>query len=347
MPGTLNPSQNLIKNINLIDRKVSEETVFRPRGFYQSLVLDAFTVLSAGSVSYAYSRYLAGSGRLWTVLAAVGFFALFSAFEMLLRKQLWRRIFVLALEIVALLSFFYFLSTTLLSVVGVAAFLFLLWGDVVGHRELDNALEVRFFRATKPLLGKLITALVFMAIVLYLPQWSPEKSFFSEQTFRAFFQSVADVANRFYPEVQFNASFRDLAESIARLNLEQNADFRNLVPSARKEVLAKTTDEIAVSFGKTLGMDIEGGESPSAVFYRFLIGVLRGWQQSFGNAFMAAWAVAVFLIARGFGAIFRIIVSFIIFLVYHALLAVNVIHIVGESRMHEVVEYSRNTEHEN
>ena len=88
MPGTLNPNQNLI-------RQVSAEQVERPSNFYLLIILDVITVAAAAALSLLYRLFIGGRVALWELFLASGLFLILSVFEILLTKKFSRRFFLL------------------------------------------------------------------------------------------------------------------------------------------------------------------------------------------------------------------------------------------------------------
>lgn len=340
----MNQKQNLISNSGLLEkiREDRKEREVGPAGFYKAIILDALTVFSALVVSYVYKLYFLGGTGLLLVILSIAGFALFYLFETLLQKSFWRRISVLLLQIIVLLSFFYNLPYKFLTSAALIVFFLLFWGEEKSRAELKNGLEIRFFKVVKPLLAKLTTAMILFAIILYLPGWNPDKNLLPEKVFQPFFNSLTKTAERFYPEIRFNSSLEDFAVSAVRFNLNKNPDFLALEPADKEKILEQSTEEMVGSLGKVFGIEAqkEKKESLGSVVYKFLFRVFKQWQENLGGLFLAGWMLGVFFIFRAFGTLFRLGVAVLAFIVYQGLLYLNVIHIKEENQIHEVVEYS-------
>ncbi len=314
----------------------------RPHGFYQSLALDALTVFAAALTGYFY-RGFTNDLSWWTFLYAVlGFFflAMCSVFQMLLLRNWERRVFILALEMAAIVGFFY--TESWLSLLGIAAagFLLFLWGEASSRRELKNDLEIRFFRTVRPQLSKLITGIVLMAILLYLPLWDAKKSFFSEETFGALFSWSAGLAQNFYPELTLDASVGEFARSVARLELSNQAEFSGLPSEVKEATLNQAEGLVLKSLEGTFKIALKKSDTMRHAAYGLVIDALAALQEKFRDTFLFIWAAAVFLFLRGFGVVTHVILSFSAAMLYQLFLGMNLIHIAGESRTQEVVEYS-------
>lgn len=313
-----------------------------PAGFWPLLILDTLTVVAAVLVSFLYHQYLGGGGTLLRVTLGLVLFSLLSMLELLLTKRMRRRFIVLLLEVAALGSFFVFDGTPwlYLGYGALGALLFFLWGEAAGRHELTNGLGIRFFHTVKPQLTKYMTGLVFLGILLYLPHVSARTSLISESQFKTIFDWGAGATKNFYPEFKLTGSVQEFAQSVVESKLKTMPEFKTLTPGLQVQSLAQSTTKLVEQFGSTLGTTVEAEQSVSAVLYAFLADTLERWQQQLGDQFLFLWAIAAFFIVRGLGIFFYLIVSFLGFVVYEGLVALGAIHIVGESRMHEVVEFS-------
>lgn len=324
---------------NLINQVKPESFSSHGPGFYKLLVLDFLTVAAAALLGYVYKGYLASQFGISFLLFALALFGVASVLQVFLGKDFGRRILVLFLETMTLLIFFYSYDIRILGISAVILFFFLVFGEIAGRREIENGLNLRFFRTTHRILPKLVTALLLVFIILYFPQWQSKNEFFSEKAFQGLFDWSAGVAGNIYPEITFNSSFQKLAEGFANFQLKNNAAFVGLPSDAKQKVVEQTASQIADNLGKSLGTVILPQDSVGKVFYGFIIRLLEGWRTRFGNFFLIGWFFALFLILRGFGTIFYMIISFISFIVYQILLAAGAIRIVGESRTKEAVEF--------
>lgn len=321
-------------------RQVSAEKITRPPGFYKSIAVEVLEVSASLVLGYFYRMYLAGYSPIAHVaLAAVGF-AVLSTIGMLLQQGLLRRAGVTLLKVVALATFFYDTPPETLGIVSGAAYLFFLWGEWDGYRETEGLLEVRFFRIVRAQLKKHATALVLIGVVLYLPFWTPEKSFIPESQFQVVYNWTAATLARSYPGVTFGATMKAFAESLARRELETDERFSRLAPFDQKQAVTAATTQIIAKIEKTLEMKVDASRTVAETLYGYLTFMLDRWQKKFGAQFLLAWAVVAFLVIRGLGSIFVAVSSACAFIVYQILIAADFIHVSGESRVKEVIVYS-------
>ncbi len=326
------PSQNLIRQVN-------PETPPRDIGFYKAITVDVLGVFSALSVGYVYKGYLGGAFGITTLLFAVGIYGTFTILQAFLNKGVRHRLLILLLEVVALLSLFYGTDIRILAAGAGILFVFLLWGDMNGRLALDNGLQVHFFKAAFPVLKKFTTAMAIVLVLLYIPYWDQSRLFISESNFQVFYDWASGMVNKFYPEVNLGSSFGNLAESVARFELQGDARFKGLSSENQAMALKQAADQLAAAFGGWMGTTVSVTESTSGIMYKFISGKLVGLRESLGNWFLFGWGIILFFVVRGLGWIFYYALSMFVFIVYQILLASGFIHITGESRMHETITY--------
>ena len=331
MEAKTNP-QNLIRQVN------PQAEHLRP-GFYKQIALDLLAVLAAAGVGYSYDAYLQGGLSVGIFLAALAILAILSVLQTFLSKNLGRRFLVLILGALAFLLFFWGYNIGILVTAAFILVLLPFWGEVSGKRELDNALEIKFFKAARPVLSKLTTALILVFIVLYIPLWSPSSVFVSREAFGGFFDWFSNVVGSFYPEIRLNATFSELTRGLANLQLQRDPEFVRLSAQEQSLVLTQTANQVVANLSKSLDAEIRQGDLVSKTLYDFIIQLFEGWQERFGVLFFAVWGIAVFLVLRSFGSLFYWLVGIITFIVYQIMLASGSIRIAGETRTHEVVEW--------
>lgn len=320
--------------------QVKPEVINRPPGFYKAIALDVFAVAAAVALSFSYRLYLDGGLNITILVLSIFPFALLSLFETLFTKGFWRRFTVITLEVFALASFFYDQPRNFLLSVVAGAFVFLIWGEIESRRELRNSLDIRFFRVARLHLKKFSTALALVLVLLYLPRFDSATPLVSQPTFDGFFGAAARAVGKIYPEINFNASVGEFAESIARLQLGVDSKFKILPPVDQENTIQFFADQIITSFKKNLGIEIGASKPLNNLFYDFTTTVLGDWQKKSAGGFIIGWAIGVFLIIRGFGTLFYWLTGLIGFFLFHFMIAANIATVLYESHNKEVAEFT-------
>lgn len=331
------PKQNFAKQF-------TPEEAARPKAHYFSFIFDAASIAAAAGLSYLYLEYLERSAPFWQLLALGAILALLNTTGFILTKSRTRRAAVLALETAGLLSFFvvyHGLKPLYIASMALAVFFFLYWGERGSRNEMENALKFKFFRSVRPMLGKFVSALVLLGVLLSLPRIEADPNFFVGKSIGDVSSWTVELAQKFYPDFKRDDTLHDLAKRLAERELEKrDPRFAALDPAMRAALLNKAADEIIKNIKAQTGANMENDGTLESALNQFIATTLTGWYQKSPTAFLFGWAVLLFFVFRGFGAIASVGIAALAFLLYQLLLAADVIHIIGESRMHESIEYS-------
>ncbi len=326
------PTQNLINQSKIT-------AIEKPPGFYKSIVLDFFAVLSAGVFGFAYYRYLESNLSLWWLLGALALWSVLSVLELFLTSNLSRRLVILFLEVVALLGFFYRDQLGIILVAAGVVYLFLLWGYLGGRSMLNNGIEIQFFRTTGTMLGKLVTATLLFMILIYVPQFNSNSVFVSRQGFREFFDWGAGLISDIYPNFSANNSFSTFAQSVATTELQNNPSFQSLTPEQQSSTISQETTQLENTFGAPTSGSATSSAPTSDAFYNFIVGMLQAWQAEGPTWFIVGWAVVLFLALRTLGILFVWVAQFISLIFYEILLATGFMKISESTQTKENIGY--------
>lgn len=324
---------------NLLDQ-VKPEKPSLPPGFYKGISLDVIAVAVALFSGYFLKLFLGYRQFLIPLILGALLFLVVSFFGTLLIEGWKRRAFVHLLQSIAFVSWFYTDPPKFVLLAGGALFLFLIWGSGLGRGEIANTIEFKFLRIAKPVMTKLVTGMALAAVLLYIPTWNIKDIFISQDNFESMYNRIAQMGNVVYNKVNFSATLGDFVRSIAKLQLSQNSLFGVLPPDVQDKAIDKSVSQIIDSAEKSIGIPISPQMSIGQVLYAYIVSLLERWKDKLGPTFVAIWAVVVFLIARSLGIIFVWVALLVAYLLYEVLSAFNVIHIAGETRTRELIEFS-------
>lgn len=323
--------------------QVSRERVLRPAGFWSGVVLDVLVVISAFATSFVYASYLRREISFVWLAVSVGVFALCSIFGLFLTKNPGRRFAVVVLEVLGFVSAFVVSVplSTLALVVAVGVVLFVI-GEESGRKQLHNSFEIRFFRIARLQLGKVMTGLVLMGVLLYVPARSAagEQLFLSEQAYQTIFRLSMDTAQSLYPEINLRSTVGELSKSVVAFQFRDNQTFLNLSGSERAMATQGLIDQFMSSVTKTLGISVAPSDTIQAVTYRYFVRAIENWQEKLGDRFAIVWGVAVFFLVRGVASLFSLVVIAIGFAIYQLLLALRIIQIGAETKVRQTLEWA-------
>lgn len=312
----------------------------RPSGFWRSLCLDAVAIGSAGLFGYVYYQYLTQGLSVWILLGAITFFGVACVIEAFLARGFARGFVVIVLETAAALGFFWKDNLQIVCIIALIMIGMLLWGYLSARSRVQNGVEIPFFGASGEMLGKFTTGILLFMILAYVPQIGGNALVVSSQSFRTFFDWTSGLINDFYPGLSLNGSFGDFAESVAKMETQNNPSFQSLSSAQQNIALQQAADQFAQTFIQGAAPRTVAISSPASdAFYNVLDGVLSAWQSQSSGWFDVGWVAVLFVGLRAIGIIYVWVAQFITLIFYELLLATGFMKISEETHSHEVIGY--------
>lgn len=327
---------------NLIDQaraSLALSVEKKRRGTYKLIALDASSILAAFVLGYSYREYLANGLSPWAIFAAFLVFGAVSALQALLCKETNRRAFIILCEVAVLGIFFYAVDWRFLCAAGAIAFILFFWGYLKSRSEIDYGMDIRLFKATRGVIGNVLTGTIIFMIVIYLPLWQPGSAFISQENFNVFFGWVSGTLNAFYPNVNISGSFGEFANGIVSSQLDTVPAFQSMSPMDQAAAITQSASAVLNNLSKSMKIAIQPSDTVSAVVYRLIVNTLAGWKDRFQGAFLAGWSIAVFFLLRSAGIIFVWIDQLLLLIFYEILRVFRLIRIKEEPWTKEVIEY--------
>jgi len=333
-PKIVAPNQNLIRqsSVTIATRPPRTE-------IYKAIALDVVAVLAAALFGWAYYAYLAHGFSVWLLLAAFTFFGVLAALQTFLAKKIGQTLFVILLESLAVIGFFWKDNWQILAIVWPIVFAFLAWGYLSGRGRLDNSISIPFFGTSGTTLGKFTTGLLIFMVLIYAPQIGGNPLLVSQKSFRSFFNWAAGVANGFYPNLSFDGSFGKFSESFTKMELQNNPSFKNLTQDQQQMAIAQETQQFEQSFLENSSSSVATSSPASDAFYNVLQGMMNAWQTESGGWFVVGWMAVIFIALRSVGIIFIWLAEFVTLMFYELLLATGFMKITEEEHIREVIGY--------
>jgi ABC-type multidrug transport system fused ATPase/permease subunit len=326
--------QNLINPSNII---VSSRAPRAP--IYKAFAVDVVAVLSAIFFGYAYYAYLTRGFSVWLLLAAFTLFGVLAALQVFLVKRTGQTLFVILLESIGVVGFFWADNWRILLITWAVVLVFLVWGYFSGRNRLMNSIDIPFFGTSGTTLGKFTTGLLIFMVLIYAPQMSGNPLVVSQKSFRSFFNWAASVANGFYPGVSLTGSFGNFSESFTKMELQNNPSFNNLTQDQQSAAIAQGTQQFEQDFLGNVSSTVATSSPASDAFYNVLQGMMNAWQTESGGWFVVGWAAVIFIALRSVGVVFIWLAEFVTLMFYELLLATGFMKITEEEHIREVIGY--------
>lgn len=309
-------------------------------GHWKLWIFDILSVLLAAAVGYGSLLYFSGGANFVLFASAAALFLIASFFSFLLDKDRRRQSIVAFAQMFAFLGFFYTVKiSALLSAFGILIVFYFL-GQHGARAISENNLKFKLGPVARTYMKKIFVGFALAAIVLYLPQWNSGNVFIPQPQFQKWYDGFAAVSERFHIGLDLTASAGVFAESVVRAQLVNNAQFRALSASEQSKIVQKGIGELMANMSKNLGFTLTPEMPLAESFYRYLLSMFTNFKNQFGESFLAAWAVALFVIVWSVGTLMIWAVVAAAYLFFEIFAAFNVIYISGESRTKEIVQLS-------
>jgi hypothetical protein len=306
--------------------------------FWKAFVLDLLSIISAGTFGWAYYRYLTDGPSVWILFTALTLFAVVSTIQVFLAENAARRTFVILMETVATLGWFWRDDSAILVITAFIVFIMLFWGYLSARIHVVNSIQIPFFGASGNVLGKFTTGILLFMILIYVPQIGGNALVLSRQSFGTFFDWTAGIVNSFYPDLLLTGSFGNFAQSFSKMELQNNPNFQKLNTAQQSVAVQEEADQFAASFAR--GSSTVATSSPTSdAFYNMLNGVLSAWQSQSSGWFDAGWVTVLFIGLRTLGIVFIWIAQFVSLMFYEFLLATGFMKISEQTRQQEAIGY--------
>jgi len=310
--------------------------------FYKAFVFDILEILSAIGFSYFGLNYLNNKNSLWLFLLFLGSFLMFIIFNSVLNNDWRKRILVIFLETIGI--FYFFLNVFTLKVIlflGLIFIIFRLWGEIQTNLEMKNSLKIKFFRFTKPVFSKSVSAIILVFISFYIVNIQGSESFLSYNVFDIFWQNINAIYNKFYPDINVNGSINDFSKSLVFYEFKKNPDFKNYLLDEQEKVVQNGVFEMNQRILKFLGQEtIDFNQEFKKTIYEFIFNGINNYYNKFGIYFVVLWGLILFLILKSIFFVFKSFFNIFLFIILHTLIVLNIIKISGETRTKEVLSFS-------
>ncbi|MFH1346915.1 MAG: hypothetical protein ABIH10_01550 [Spirochaetota bacterium] len=281
-----------------------------------------------------------GNNLLLSSLAALGFMVIFLLCVFFIKTG-WMVNLAIFIQSLAFFALFYDRLSTMVGVGAILGFLLFVSGIYAGRNEIENTLEIKFWKISKKVLPKAIAGIaIFAGVVCASFINMDDKEFFiSREAFNAVVSPITDngFLEKIMPGFDFSGSAEEMIRSIATREIENNPQLKLLPDSIKEELLGKAVQEVKNQTTGVAGTQLNFQSKLSNTIYDFLAVKFYLLPENILNSTPILVAVFIFLVIVGFIWPIRLIAAFISFLLYEILLALGFGVIIFEGRSKENV----------
>lgn len=329
------PTQNLHPDL-LTQVKPAKEPL--PKGFWTLLGIEILGAVLAGVAGFFGRLFLAEQSSFWTSGIIASLFLAVSSFGTLFDPVRWRRMTVIFLE--ALVFFLFFGGgggdIRVWGSALAAIFIFSLWGDGAAQSEMADRVKLKVLPVFRLKIGRSFTGYLIAVIILTIPVWQNSAVPIPQSQFRSIYDTTIHLTGTMYPGVRLDSTVGEFARTFAAKQLAQTSDFGNLPPQAQEQETRNAADTLLKQATTSFGFPVQASDLLSDVFYNYLAHMITGWKATLGDSFLTLWAIALFILLRGVGAILVWLGMLIALGIYELLSAMSVMSVVGEPSMREI-----------
>lgn len=281
-----------------------------------------------------------GDNLFFSSLSAIIFMAIFLLCVFFVKTG-WMVILAALIQGLAFFVFFYDRFSPMIGIGIILGFMFFVLGIYAGRKEIENALEIKFWKIAKKVLPKVIAGVaIFAGVICASFVDIGDKDFFiSRNAFNIIVSPITDngLLKKIMPDFNFSGSADEMMRSIATKEIENNPQLSFLPDFVKEELLGKAIQEVKNQAVGIAGTQLNFQNKLSDTMYDFLVVKFYSLPEKILDSTPILIAVFTFLIIISFVWPIRLLTAFLSFLFYEILLALGFGTIILEGRSKENV----------
>ena len=270
------------------------------------------------------------------VLAAAIFFLTVFFLQSLFIKQFKILTLILAAECSGLVVGFYD-SVLMPAIWGSVAFAFLamLLANYNARKEINNALKISFSKIGKIILPKAIASLALFSSVVYIVTIGGD-SLISRTGFEKMMMPSFSLIQKFYPEFDFSLTLNEFFAFLASESASKIPQFEILPKSVKAQMINQSAKEFQGRFEEFIG-PINSKLKITDAIYEALMEKFRRASEKTQSLVLLGIAFFIFIFLESLARPFRLIVTFLTYIIYEILLALGFAKVEFEGTSREII----------
>ena len=281
-----------------------------------------------------------GNNLLFSFLTALGFLTVF-LLCILFIKTGWMLMLAALIQSLAFFALFYDRLSIMIGVGAALGLALLISGIYAGRDEIENALEIKFWKISKKVLPKAVAGMAIFAGVVCgsFVDVNNKEFFISRSAFNAVIAPITDngFLEKIIPGFDLSGSTEETIRSMALREIENNSQLKSLPASIKEELVGKAVQEVKKQTSGLTGSNLNFQTKLSDTMYDFLAVKFYSLPENILNSTPIFVAIFIFLTIISFIWPIRMIVAFVSFILYEVFLALGFGAIIFEGRSKENV----------
>lgn len=302
----------------------------------RSIVKIVAIVSSAVIFAALFSYFLIRFNFVYSLIAIILFLVVF-ALQAFFIKDWGVILFAVFFEVFAIAVPFYQSFSLLLAGLFFLFSFFLFFAVLSGRRELQNALNVPFFKVAKSvLIGSIVAVILLVSSIFIFGGIGSELA--TEENFQAALDPViAPVMWSVIPNSSPEMSLKSIISGFVKKQLQDTDQFKVLSESAKNDYLNKVVEEEAKAIQRSLTVPLNFNKSISQNIYTVAFTLVNSKKPQEKDYFGLLVLVTIWLTVGSIASIFYIPVAIMTYIVYEILLAVEFAVVQYETRSREII----------
>ena len=279
---------------------------------------------------------------LFSFLAGLGFL-IFFLLNVFFIKNLWLVNLTIFLGALAFSASFYDQLSKTFGIGVLISFLILLLANHAGRQELENMLKIKFWRVSKKIVPKAITALAVFVGIVYVgvADFNIERKdfFISQTTFEKIISPIANIGiiQKFLPGFDLSLPTEKLIENLAASQIEQNPELKLLPESVKNQLIDQSVRELENKISEFTATPLDSKAKASDALYEIIMKKFGNLPTNIKSIAPMIVAALIFLTIVGLSLPIRLMVTVLTFLIYEIFLALGFSTIIMEGKSREII----------
>lgn len=274
---------------------------------------------------------------IFSAISAILFLIVY-LFQSLFIKINGRLAFMVFIESLAMTAVFINRLFLLLPLV-LIIFLVLYSGNYSGKKDLENRLKINFRGISKIVLPKgiVVIALMFSVIIPFSLRSDAQKFPLPPGVFKEIFSITNPIIQKFLPGVDLSLSLEEIAKTTAEEKISRISGTQNLPKAAKQQIINQSLNDFYKKISDFIGTQINPKQSVSDSLYGAIKEKFFKLSESAKDLIFILIGVLILASIESVALPIRLFVSFLAFMAYKILLALNFFRISFEDRTKEVI----------
>lgn len=205
-----------------------------------------------------------------------------------------------------------------------------------GRMESQNMIKISLKRIGKAVLPKAIAAIFLFSSIIYVNS-NGKEFLISQSNFEKILLPTTIIIKKVYPTIDLSLSIKDLAVNLANEEVGKIPNFEILPKSERAKIINQSAKKMEDTISSFFGEKINSTLNIYQASYELAMKKFNEFSEETKSMILIGVAFIIFLTLEGLAWPFRLIITFLAYIIYEILLAVGFITVSLEGISKETI----------